>query len=264
MECGSDMRLYEITEDINQNFQFYDEMKSEQWRDDNDCGIIALAIVCGISYADVKMWLNNGIFAHRAREGTFDEDMKAVLNNHGFRINEMKNEEYFNKFIPESEQWLKLSHINEYPELFNEIKSKKQFWFTNVKGRYPLTHVTAVVNGKIEDYKESGDYIVRKIWDIVSSNKPLPKIDTLTHRFGGNDEIYLNVMRQYNQYVMPEYKINIKKSYDISITAFNNLLKGKEYSWTIQDYETIDGQPHYIYFTRYTDDDIEMMDIKSE
>ena len=148
------MRLYELNEDINQKFQFYDEMGDEKWREKDDCTIVAMAIACNISYEEARNALmKNG---KETDAGVSRETVKNTLDYLGIKWKCINPRFYLDRIygkgkVENKPEELTMNEIIRYPEFFKDIKRQIWSYHTMIEG-----HTFAIINGKMEDHGNLG------------------------------------------------------------------------------------------------------------
>ena len=139
------MRLYELLEDMNQVPKFYDEMKDEKWREDNDCSIVSISLACNISYETARdALMKNG---KNKDEGVTFAMLEKTLKDLGYDYRKVETRYYHNMVEKKvSEEVLTVLDIINNPEVFSDIK--RQLYYVS-DGFNP--HVLAMINGKMQD-----------------------------------------------------------------------------------------------------------------
>lgn len=141
-------------------------LKRKEHHETNDCTVVALATVCGVSYDDAHACLK--LHGRKNRKGfafaKFVEKFhKRIENNNTFpfifehKVTDVKDYPYFDwEREPKSEYCNKLGY---YKTTFGVKRlTVKQFIKDNPKGKFVLKinrHVLTVINGVVNDYKNS-------------------------------------------------------------------------------------------------------------
>ena len=216
------MKIDELSEDINQPFQFYDEVKDESWREDDDCSIVAIALVCGVSYEKAnKVLRKNG----KIRWGADYLEIRKSVNALGYNCRVIYPEYYLDSIrkYDKNIKSLTLAELKKYPDIFAD--ADKQLWSVgNIFG----SHLFAVINGKIEDFVREKNTIssnnfgadsnqkVHCILD-VSKKGNKPNIsnnalwdDNVRNIINNYDEFAQLFVEKYNEVVYKKYLITEK------------------------------------------------------
>ena len=170
------MRFSEIIEDINQPFQSYDEMKYEEWRSDDDCSIVALAVTTGLDYETVRNALMKNSYMQK-NVGYSKITLTKTITDLGFEYSFINPDYYvkkINEIAPSNEiKILRASLLKFFPEAFSdEINTQNQIWSVH-------NHAMACKNGKIEG-QISNDQITF-IMDIFKPGQKPERDDSATY-----------------------------------------------------------------------------------
>ena len=237
------MRAYEITEDINQKFQFYDEIQKQEWREKDDCTLVATSLLSGLDYQTVMDRMKKYKRVHGNTIGSVLE----LLVDFGFDYQEINPNYYLNKMnqlTKSNYKFLNKTIIRSNLEIFkDEPNPHNQLWCS--KG-----HVFACKDGKVEDYEGEGRHEGNQIiyvYDVFPTGKD-PRTDDLElikfDRFDNYDMAIHEYARLYNNMVKEQYKLSFNDSKEIVDKLINSETM-KEKSWraiSVEDEKLEDGQ----------------------
>ena len=260
------MRLYEINEDINQVPKFYDEVSDEKWRERNDCVIVALSLICNISYEKARdALMKNGKLKN---EAPLDDIIKKAIEYLGFNFRHVHPDYYLNK-IPKSKRPknLTLRCVRQFPEIFEkELGNQNQMWCLS-------DHAFAVIDGKIQD--ERGIRPNSKIYwiiDISNSNQVTdyeesryPDAKSIINNY---DEACLRITQIHyaqDEYSEAKYRMDREKAGKLLekiIDEYYMNLKIQKYFIHVFPYESDSGDNLMIKITRDKDWNLHIKEFK--
>ena len=209
------MRLYELNEDINQKIKFYGEVRDEKWRDKNDCAIVALAILCDISYEEAKHILMKN--DNNKTEGTGHIRVSTLksINDLGFEYHSINQNYYLEKInqsLPDERKIKKLTcrdlHNYSYEIFKDEPEPHNQLWACP-------GHVFACKNGNIQGIM-IGSHEINYVIDVFKpGQKPVRDISNDNFNITNYDECVDRFNHLYNIRTSENYNISRKYANEI-------------------------------------------------
>ena len=217
------MRLNELLEDIRQPFQSYNQVENEEWRDEGDCVIIALAITCGVSYEVARQTvMKRSNMDNNGYRGFSREALKRSVNDLGFEYKVVDTNYYLEKIdnmLPNgaNAMFLTTRHLMRCIEVFDDEKHEhNQLWCMD-------GHVFACKNGKIEGLVY--DDRVTEIIDVFKPGQQPSKKDTssfsLEEKITNYNDCVNQYMKSYNEKIQERFAINhreAKEKFDNCVT----------------------------------------------
>ena len=238
-----------------QKFQFFDQMKDEEWRSHKtDCSIIAIAITCGVSYQEARRKI---IDVGKSIKMT---GIMKTIKAFGFDYAEVNPKYYLNKLNQLTNQDHKILTKNKAmhnSEIFKDEQNHNQLWVIN-------GHIFACKNGKVEDYEEPKglNYKIEYIYDIFPAGQNPRKDNHDATQFDrpikNYDLMLSEFVRLYNEIVKEKYKMDLiaAKEYMSIILNSDEMKDESFYTLYIASHKTTSGAIGELVIDKLSDETI--------
>ena len=177
----------------------------------NDCGIVALALVSGVSYNDARAMLSS--VGKPDRLGTNTGLMSRALQKLGYD-NRVLNLDYYLEKINDAHgcaRYLCSAHVKRYPEIFADKSDHRQLWFVPNP-----SHIFAFTGGAtVDDFAPNSRKRVYRVMDVFPMGEHPPKDESMyrgrvlpasrirSGRYVGKDKITMQQITPENAVLKP-------------------------------------------------------------